>query len=304
MCVDLSPKNLKAKQGYRQGIGYGGVMRKILVGIDGSPFGDTAVEYGIYLAKKFKATLHGLHVVDIVQVESPLLHDIAGAIGAEPLRNFSIQVRQYLEQRGQQLLAQFRQRCEADRIGYVEHLVTGVVPTEILRTADDVDLIVLGRGGLHTPLSRALLGSVVETVVRRGAKPTMVTAESYEGIRKPLLATDGSPSAMAALRIAATFVKAMELRLQVVHCTPTAETGGEILEEARMQLATEGVACDVSLCLGNAHEDLVGYVRGNGHDILFMGAFGRSRVVEWALGSTTQYLLRTCPGSLVLCHAP
>jgi nucleotide-binding universal stress UspA family protein len=33
-----------------------------------------------------------------------------------------------------------------------------------------------------------------------------------------------------------------------------------------------------------------------------MGAFGHRRIVEWILGSTTQYLLRTSPVPLILCH--
>lgn len=108
---------------------------------------------------------------------------------------------------------------------------------------------------------------------------------------------------MAALHIAGTFVKALGLPLRVVHCTPTAGTGQQYLEEAQSRLSSQGIACDVDLCLGNAHEDLVHYVRDHKHDLLFVGAFGRARVVEWVLGSTTQYLLRRCPGSLILCHA-
>jgi nucleotide-binding universal stress UspA family protein len=44
------------------------------------------------------------------------------------------------------------------------------------------------------------------------------------------------------------------------------------------------------------------YVRDRGHDVLFMGAFGHRRIVEWLLGSTTRYALRTSPVPLVLCH--
>jgi nucleotide-binding universal stress UspA family protein len=279
------------------------MLRHILVGIDGSDYGEAALQYAVYLAKKLHATLHGLHVVDIVQVESPVLHDLSGVIGAAPLFNLTAQMRQNLELRGQQLLTLFRQTCDAAQVPCIEHLVTGVVPTEIIRAATDIDLILLGRGGLHTRLSKALLGSAVEGVVRRGAKPTMVTPQHYDDIRKPLLATDGSPSAMAALQVAARLALPLGLPLQVVHCTTTAEAGRPYLLEACSRLAAEGVVCDADLCLGNAHEDLAHYMRDHGHDVLFMGAFGRRRVVEWALGSTTQYLLRTCPGALVLCHA-
>ena len=279
------------------------MIHHILVGLDGSEYSDTALQHGVYLVQQFHAALHGMHVVDIVQVESPLLHDLSGAIGAAPQFHLTGYMRQNLELRGQQLLAQFRQTCDAAHVPYHEHLVTGVIPTEILRIAASVDLILLGRGGLHTQLSKALLGSTVATVVRRSAKPTMVTPLQYTPIRKPLLATDGSASAMTALHTAATFAKTLALPLQVLHCSTKAKAGQAHLDTAQSQLDALGVSSQVALCRGNAHEDLVQYMREHEHDVLFMGAFGRQRVAEWVLGSTTQYLLHACPGSLVLCHS-
>jgi nucleotide-binding universal stress UspA family protein len=40
------------------------------------------------------------------------------------------------------------------------------------------------------------------------------------------------------------------------------------------------------------------YILEQGCDLLFMGAFGHRRLVEWVLGSTTQYLLRMSPGPI------
>jgi nucleotide-binding universal stress UspA family protein len=279
------------------------MIQHILVGLDGSEYSDTALQHGVYLAQRMHATLHGIHVVDIVQVESPLLHDLSGAIGAAPQFNLTAYMRQNLELYGQQLLAQFRRACDAAHVQGLEYLVTGVVWAEILRLAAGVDLILLGRGGLHTRLSKALHGSTVATVIRQGAKPTMVTPLHYTPLRKPLLAIDGSASAMAALDAAATFVKALALPLQVVHCTTKAEQGEAYLAGAETQLRARGVSCQVGLCHGNVHADLVQYMYEHDHDVLFMGAYGRRRVAEWVLGSTTQYLLHTCPGSLVLCHS-
>jgi nucleotide-binding universal stress UspA family protein len=281
------------------------MLEKILVGVDGSEYSETALQHGLHLAQTFHATIHGIHVIDIVQVESPLLYDLAGAIGAAPLLNLTTQMRQNLELRGEQLLQQFRQACERAQVPRVEHLVTGVVPTEILRVADNMDLVLLGRGGLHTGLSKALLGSVVATVVRQSGKPIMITPRGYCLPRKPLLATDGSPSAIAALDYAAHFAKALDMPLQVVHCTTEAATGGlRLLDAARAYLVGLGVECDTALCFGDPHEELLRYVRDQGHDLLFSGAFGHNRMVEWVLGSTTQYLLHTCPVPMILCHTP
>jgi nucleotide-binding universal stress UspA family protein len=278
------------------------MLQKILVGIDGSEYSETALQHGLHLAQTFHAILHGIHVIDIVQVESPLLHDLAGAIGTAPLLNLTAQMRQNLELRGEQLLQQFRQACEQAQVACVEHLITGVVPTEILHAAENMDLVLLGRGGLHIGLSKALLGSVVTTVVRHSGKPIMITPPGYYLPRKPLLATDGSPSALAALHYAAHLAQALEVPLQVVHCTTEASSGQQLLDAARARLLALGVACNTALCFGNPHEELLRYLRDHGHDLLFSGAFGHNRIVEWVLGSTTQYLLHTCPVPMVLCH--
>jgi nucleotide-binding universal stress UspA family protein len=74
------------------------------------------------------------------------------------------------------------------------------------------------------------------------------------------------------------------------------------LDIASARLSAHGVAHEFNVCQGNAHEDLVHYVRQHNYDLLFMGAFGHRRIIEWLLGSTTQYFLRMSPVPLVLCH--
>ena len=278
------------------------MIQQLLVGLDGSEYSDMALRHSMALAKACHATLHGVHVVDIVQVESPLLHDLAGAIGAAPQHHLTTLMRENLEYRGQFLLNQFRQACEAAGVTYAEHLVTGVVATEITQLAHEVDLVVLGRGGVHTGLSKTLLGSTVESVVRSSAKPTMVATQQFNDIRKPLLATDGSPYAMAALAMAITFTQQLQLPLAVVYCADTPTDHPDFLDGIQRQVTDEGIACQVDIHQGNAHEGLMQYVREQGHDVLFMGAFGHRRIVEWILGSTTQYALRTSPIPLILCH--
>ncbi|ETW98244.1 MAG: hypothetical protein ETSY1_19485, partial [Candidatus Entotheonella factor] len=201
------------------------------------------------------------------------------------------------------LLTQFRQACEKEGVTYQEHLVTGVIATEMVRMTHEVDLVLIGRGGLHTSLSKVVLGSTVESVVRSSPKPTMVATQPYRDIRKPLLATDGSLSAMAALSTAIDFAVQLKLPLSVVHCASPPNRHDAFLDAIERKVASQGIACDVDICQGNAHEDLVRYACERDHDLLLMGAFGHRQIVEWLLGSTTQYLLRTSPIPLVLCHA-
>ena len=43
---------------------------------------------------------------------------------------------------------------------------------------------------------------------------------------------------------------------------------------------------------GDAHERIVEFMRDGGYDLLFIGAYGHSRIIEMVLGSTTEYVLR------------
>jgi len=39
----------------------------------------------------------------------------------------------------------------------------------------------------------------------------------------------------------------------------------------------------------------VEFIRECGHDLLFIGAYGHSRIIEMVLGSTTEFVLRNSP---------
>ena len=50
---------------------------------------DAALQYALWLAERLRATLIGLHVIDIVSIEGSFMHDISGSLGFEPYLDFS-----------------------------------------------------------------------------------------------------------------------------------------------------------------------------------------------------------------------
>ena len=46
------------------------------------------------------------------------------------------------------------------------------------------------------------------------------------------------------------------------------------------------------LLTGPPHQRIVDVMRDGGFDLLFIGAYGHSRIIEMVLGSTTEYVLR------------
>src|SRR5256885_6957784 len=65
------------------------MIKSRLVALDGSEHANAAVEDAVWLAERLRATVTGLHVLDIVSIEGSFFHDVSGSLGGEPYLFFS-----------------------------------------------------------------------------------------------------------------------------------------------------------------------------------------------------------------------
>jgi nucleotide-binding universal stress UspA family protein len=137
-------------------------FRRILIAVDGSPLAAHAADAGIELARSLGGELALIHVVDPAQCWAPEL----GVPAAELIQS--------AEQDARRLLAEFRPRATLQGPP-LEFVQVGKPAHEIVKAAREwpADLIVIashGRGGI----SRLLLGSVAEGVIRHAPCPVLV----------------------------------------------------------------------------------------------------------------------------------
>jgi nucleotide-binding universal stress UspA family protein len=272
------------------------MIKSILVALDGSEHADAALQHALWLAARLRATVLGLHVIDIVSIEGSFIHDISGSLGFEPYLDFSAKMREALRERGRVLLDAFTRRCEERGVPCDTTLAMGIVANEICDQARLADLVVMGHRGVNEQFSTGLLGSTTESVTRKSPKPVLVSPMRFAEISRPLLAYDGSQRASAAMHAAAEVASALALPLTVVHVTrEEAANGARVLDEARRYLHSYDLAVDYQAVTGHPHERIVDFIRERRHDLLFIGAYGHSRIIEMVLGSTTEYVLRNAP---------
>lgn len=271
------------------------MIKNILVAIDGSEHSRSATEHALWFAAKMKATLIGLHVIDIVSIEGSFLHDISGSLGFEPYLDFSSRMREVLQERGRALLAEFAERCREAGVPCDTAMDVGVIANEICSRARTADLVVIGHRGINEKFSTGLLGSTSESVTRKCPKPLLVCPMEWKGIAKPLLAYDGSQRSANAMREAADICALVGLPLAVLHVGKDEASAGKVIEEAKRYLASYEIQTTFAVATGHAPEQIVAKIQGDGHDLLFIGAYGHSRIVEMVIGSTTEYVLRNSP---------
>jgi nucleotide-binding universal stress UspA family protein len=277
------------------------MIKTILVGLDGSEHSRTAGRYALWLGERFGATVVGLHVVDIVSIEGSFFHDISGSLGFEPYLDFSSKMREVLHERGKGLLQEFAEQAAQSGVRADTLLGMGVVANEIAEYAKTADLVVIGHRGVNEKFSTGLLGSTAESVTRKCPKPVFVCTLDFRPSTNPLLAYDGSQRAAAAMQSAAEFCTTLSLPLTVLTVSKDEAAGRKILDEAEKYMSSYQLRTSFVLQqTGNAPERITNFLKEREHDLLFIGAYGHSRIIEMVLGSTTEYVMRNSPCAVFL----
>ncbi len=275
------------------------MIKKILVPQDGSSNAQSAVDYALWLAGRFGAGITGLHVVDIVSLEGPFLHDLSGSIGFEPFLNFSAKMRETLEARGKTILSEFDLRCEGTSVPRSTQLAYGIVAREICEKAQLADLVVIGRRGINEKFEYGMLGSTTESVIRKSPKPVLIVPPVFKEPKRPLLAFDGSQNSCKAMHSAAEWAKALNLELAVAVVSLRDEEDA-LLADARDYLGQYGIKVTYRHVKDEPHLGIERFYKENGHDLIFMGVSHHSKLVEMVLGSTAEYVMRNIDGPLLL----
>ena len=280
------------------------MIKSILVALDGSEHAQAASAYALWLAEHLQATALGLHVVDVVSIEGSgaFLHDVSGSLGFEPYLDFSSKMRDALHERGRMVLDQFLAACGERGVRGDIQLTTGIVANQICEYARTADLVVVGHRGVNEQFSTGLLGGTTESVTRKCPKPLLVTPIGFRPITRPLLAYDGSQRAAAAMHEAAELAAALALPLTVLHVAKDESAATRVLDEVRRYLASYRLDASYVTRPGYANEAILETMDAGNHDLLLIGAYGHSRIIEMVLGSTTEYVLRNSSAPVFLCR--
>ncbi len=267
------------------------MFKTILVCLDGSPQDKIVTDAALWFAEHLKANLHGLHVLDLIALEGPLLYDISGALALIPQMNFMEENRKILQERGKSILELFKLKCEETKIPCQTYLEEGIIHQVITDKAQTHDLTLLGRRGLNYKLDKDLLGSTADRVVRKTKSPLFVLTHDFQPLRSPLLAYDGTEASREAMISSVRLISELKLPLTVLNVNASAEEGKEILKEAKSYLDAYSLVVKYECVQGTPRHEVPDYAKRHGHDLIILGAHGHMGIVELLLGSTTEYVL-------------
>jgi nucleotide-binding universal stress UspA family protein len=247
----------------------------LLVPVSGEPQGWNALEQAIILAKKEGSVLHGLHIVTSEAKKR-----------SEAARNIQLE---------------FERRCgEAEIPGHLT-LATGSVQRQICSRSRWVDLFIVNLAYPPAPQPISRLSSGFSKLVRSCSRPMLAAPGLTTGLNSALLAFDGSPKSEEALFVATYLSLKWNIPLWVVTVIENGTTTGT-LQKAEAYLESHGVKASFIEEQGGVAAAILKQAESTGSDLIIMGGYGSSPVVEVVLGSSVDKVLRESRRPMLICR--
>lgn len=287
-----------------------GMYDSILLPVDGSDHAAKTVDHAARLADWAGATIQVVFVADTTQDSVTVVDGT---------------VVDALERDGGSIVAAAAERLESLGVDHGTDIVQGSPAPTIVDYAEryGYDLVVLPTHG-RTGISRYLLGSVTEKVVRLSDVPVLTARmSSDEMLTFPygaiLLPTDGSPAALAAARHGLSLAAALDATVHVLSVVDDRSLGPDArsalsadeLErpaaEAVDELVAEADAYDLSRITthverGPPAEVIKDRIETCDIHAVVMGSSGRRGVDRILLGSVAEKTVRSAPVPVITVH--
>ncbi|WP_435005456.1 universal stress protein [Tundrisphaera lichenicola] len=276
------------------------MLRTILVGLDGTVHGDSALKLAIRWSKRYDALLVGLGCVDEPGIHGP--EEIISGEGYFSRLNSAL-----LEEtrtRVEATLSQAALRCAEAGVAFKPLEDVGTPDTQILEEAQRFDLIMLGqqthfRFGWENEPDVTLPKVLADT-----PRPVVVVPESAGEGDSVIVAYDGSLQAARALYAFEASGLGQGREIQVLSVSDEKKTALRHADRAIEFLKSHGMEANPSPVEsgGSPGDVLLEMIRLSDPGLIVMGAYGQPGLREFFLGSTTSTLLKKGTIPMFLFH--
>lgn len=261
---------------------------QIVVAQDGSPAALAAAGMAIQIARSQELSIHGLYVVDeVLALDTYADYRRELESNGEPTSRAELLT--WFEQQGDAALQMLEVRCRAAGVPVTAEVLAGGVPEIVLRQSKEARLLAIGRRGLSHEGDPHHLGQSFRTIAHHTHLPLVIGGDEERTVRRLLLAYDGSKHARSALAWASLLQRTLSAEVTVVAVQENGlQSTKEWLAEARAQLA----GCQCLGRLGQPASEIVAAAGETQADLIVLGRYRHTALLEWLMGSTVDRVLR------------
>jgi nucleotide-binding universal stress UspA family protein len=194
----------------------------------------------------------------------------------------------------------FNQMCAESRLSGNLTVEVGEIPRKICERAILTDLVVLKVS--HPPGSGlAVLNSPVRSIISKSSRPVLAVTGNSTEMDRALLAYDGSSKAKEALFIATYLAERWETHLTVLTFQQGEKIKHDIQGYVHSYLDLHEIEADFIYQTGSIN-DIDDVIKTERINLVLMGGYSGSAVIEMVIGSTLDYMLRKLSVPILICR--
>jgi nucleotide-binding universal stress UspA family protein len=276
------------------------VIGQVVAGIDGSLHSMTAFQFALDLARRVKAEVKVVYVVDSRKTDLPIIYSASHFdygfervyIPPEPgLKGFYERVRQDIRAFAENCLSLCKKDADAAHVPFIPVVREGLPSGVLTEEARSGDLLVLGQKGENAHIERTIVGSTTEDVVRSTPRPVLVCPKTFRSPTRVLFPYDGSPVAESALQFCVNAFGSIWEEMIVLTVTEQMEESFPYDTELGY-LGTHQIPYRLLMETGKPVDIIPKIAKRENADMILMGAHGKHKVRDYLLGSTASHLIR------------
>jgi nucleotide-binding universal stress UspA family protein len=251
------------------------MFKRVLAALNGRKDGWDVFDHAAQIAQKEKGRVFGLHVCKSDAAKESLAVRI--------------------------IQTSFDERCKQMDGCAGLRIETGNISRAICDSARWMDLVVLSLA--YPPGARPIdrLSSGFSQILRRCPCTVLAVPQGAEKFERALLAYDDSPTSREAMFIAAYMAHQWQMPLTVVSVHADGNRA-DALDHARQYLQGKNIHAGFVERKGNPAHEILQTARQNNCNLIVMGSYGHRAVLEIALGSAVDEILRSFRGSVMVCR--
>ena len=263
------------------------MVRRILVGLGGTPFTPTAIRYVTELAETHQAEVCGATVIDYRR-----LHAFEKSGAARDA------VREYREiertKSGQEeVIRQFEESCGRASVPCRVEREAGDPFEKMISLARYHDLMVFGLRSLFDYNIVETDGSDVLTrLVSRGVRPILAVSQNHRPIRRVLLTYSGSMESAKAIKRFLHMQLWCDLTLKVVTFEHPPDTAQKLLSDLAGYCQAYGYEADTEHVKGPPKQQLLQHATDWDADLIVLGNSAKHLWMKKLLGETAMQVIK------------
>ncbi len=274
------------------------MIKRILVGLGGTPFTSTATRWATELGDMHQAQLTGVTIVDTRKLDKVGPVPAGADAYAQRMREKKIKVTREGTEHAIKLFKEHcsKQKVVCRRIQYEE----GDTFDAMISEARFNNLTVFGlrsifEYGFVTDPEKAII-----RLLRQGVRPILAVAENYRPVNNVLMALSGSMESARSIRDFVCMNPWPGVRLRIVHFKSSKENDPFLLDKAADFCRAYGFEVETEFKEGSPRSDLLTYAHEHNADLIVMGNSSQNIIKRSLLGDTVLEVIHSADIPLFL----